>query len=430
MSKYKIHPGKEIFPIRSSTACMLKWNWSSIFLNEGTTSSCHRCKTFPIDPDKFQDFHNIPQKISAREKMIAGQWPGQGCEYCRDIEQVGGQSDRLMQLNRLHGIDKVPPELLEDALATHVTPTTLEVWFNNTCNMTCLYCKPSFSSKWANETKKFGSFSRGNFTIKDDTNKNPHYDRMIKDLFIYLENNSSTIRHFQILGGEPLLQKEFDQCIDFWKDHPNPSLTKPLISNLMIPHEPFVEKMQRFQQLHADNTILMLQLTASLDGWGIEEQHTRFGLDLAVWEKNFVYLLDKEWCRLGINGCLSSLSLRNVTALVNKINQWNQKAVNRIDWSFELPSGEQDSGLNPDSFGPHFFMKDFENILLAMPEQTHAEKENKQHMLGLARRQQHSKLQPNRIKNLIDYLNEIDQRRGTDWRQIYGWLRDYEDIKK
>ena len=56
MSKYKIHPGKEIFPIRSSTACMLKWNWSSIFLNEGTTSSCHRCKTFPIDPDKFQDY--------------------------------------------------------------------------------------------------------------------------------------------------------------------------------------------------------------------------------------------------------------------------------------------------------------------------------------------------------------------------------------
>lgn len=427
MSKYKIHPGKEIFPIKSSTGCMLKWSWSTIRLFEGTTSSCHRCAEFPIDPDNFQNFHNVPQKIVAREKMIAGQWPGQGCEYCKNIEQAGGQSDRLMQLNRLHGIDKVPPELLKDPLATQVTPTILEIWFNNTCNMTCLYCSPNYSSKWTNEIKNFGPINLGSSIVRNNVIKNPHYDRMVNDLWTYLETAGSAIRHFHILGGEPLLQKEFDQCIDFWQDHPSTGLTINVISNLMIPHAVFVEKLQRFQQLYENNAILTLKLTASLDGWGPEEQHTRFGLDLAVWEKNFEYLLDKTWCSLGINSCLSSLSLQNMPALVDKINQWNLKAVNRIDWSFQLPIGLDDTGFHPNSFGSDAFVEDFKNTLALMPDLTQAEQQSKQHMIGLMRTQEQSVLNLHHVKNLIDYLTEIDRRRGTNWQQIYSWLQKYLD---
>lgn len=432
MSEYKIYPGKEIFPVKTQTGCMLKWNWSSVFLNEGTTSSCHRCRKYPIDPENFQDFHNVPEKLQARQKMLEGHWPGQGCEYCRDIEQAGGHSDRLMQLHRMHGLDKIPPELLEDPSATEVTPTTLEVWFNNTCNMTCLYCKPDFSSKWSNEIKKFGPINLDRFSINDNIVKNPHYEKMLEQLWEYLETNnrSSIIRHFQILGGEPLLQKEFDQCIDFWGSHPNPSLTINVISNLMIPHEAFVEKMQRFQKLHQQNSIFMLQLTASLDGWGIEEQHTRFGLDLDLWERNFTYLLDKEWCTVGVNSTLSCLSLKNTPALVNKINLWNQRSRHTIDWSFELPTGLDDSGLNPVSFGPNFFENDFQNIILAMPENTHSQQQSKKHMAGLKRRVECGQLQPKKLQNLVAYLTTIDQRRGTDWHKIYGWLDEFVKLNK
>jgi hypothetical protein len=428
MSEYKIYPGRQIFPVQTQTGCMLKWNWSSLMLNNGTTSSCHRCTRYPIDPDNFENFHNVPEKIAARKKMLQGEWPGQGCEYCRDIEQAGGQSDRLMQLERMHGLDKIPPELLEDPTTTEVTPTTLEVWFNNTCNMTCLYCKPDYSSKWANEIKKFGPINIDSFSINNNVVKNPHYEKMVEQLWKYLENNnrSSIIRHFQILGGEPLLQKEFDQCIEFWKQHPNPSLTINVITNLMIPHQAFVEKMQKFQDLHADNSIFMLQLTASLDGWGVEEEHTRFGLDLDLWERNFTYLLDKSWCTLGINSCISSLSVKNIGALVEKINQWNLLSENRIDWSFELPIGLDDSGLHPEVFGPEFFKKDFQKIIDAMPVVTEVEKQSQQHMIGLANRLICSTSQPHKIQNLLSYLSQIDQRRDTDWRKIYTWLDQFQ----
>lgn len=424
MSDYKTYPGKKIFPVQSATGCMLKWNWSSVLLNSGTTSSCHRCNRFPIDPDNFENFHNIPEKIQAREKMIAGQWPGQGCEYCRDIEQAGGTSDRLMQLNRQHGLDKIPPELLIDSNATAVTPTTLEVWFNNTCNMTCVYCTPEYSSKWTNEINKFGEIRIDKFGVGNNEGKNPDYERMVAQLWQYLSSSdrSSMIRHFHILGGEPFLQKELDQCIDFWAKHPNPSLTINVISNLMIPHDLFVEKILKFQKLYQDQAILTLRLTASLDGWGPEEQYTRHGLDLDLWEQNFSYMFDKPWCQLSVNSCVSSLSIKNTAALVERINAWNQRAANPIDWSFELPTAHADSGLHPEVFGPMIFADDYKKVLSMMPDQHDFQKQSKLHFEGLAKQQEKSLLQPQKIQNLKNYLTELDRRRGTSWTRTFTWL--------
>jgi hypothetical protein len=49
----------------------------------------------------MQDFHNHPGKIGDREKMLNGEWPGNGCEYCKKIEDVGGVSERTGYINDL-----------------------------------------------------------------------------------------------------------------------------------------------------------------------------------------------------------------------------------------------------------------------------------------------------------------------------------------
>ena len=53
------------FPIKTDTACQSKWSWSTVWLNRGTSSSCHRVDDFPIPVDDFGSFHNLPEK-SAR----------------------------------------------------------------------------------------------------------------------------------------------------------------------------------------------------------------------------------------------------------------------------------------------------------------------------------------------------------------------------
>jgi hypothetical protein len=293
--------------------------------------------------------------------------------------------------------------------------------------MTCTYCNPGFSSKWADEIKKYGPIKIENHLTTYDYKSNPHYDRMVTDLWNYLaqDNRSSVIRHFQILGGEPLLQKEFDQVIDFWEQHPNPSLTINVISNLMIPHERFVQKIQRFQELVDKEAILKLQLTASLDGWGAAQEYVRYGLDLELWEKNFQYLLNKPWCQTSINSCMSSLSIKDTPALLNKINQWNTGSLNSVHWSFELiTTGNNHTMIvqHPHIFGSKFFAEDFNNILSAMPQNTADEILSYDHMQGIAKTQKNSHLQIDRINDLKHYLDELDRRRGLNWRLVFPWL--------
>ena len=49
--------------LNTDPACQFKWTWSTLFLNFGTTSSCHRCKHWKLTTENFMDFHNLPGKI-------------------------------------------------------------------------------------------------------------------------------------------------------------------------------------------------------------------------------------------------------------------------------------------------------------------------------------------------------------------------------
>jgi len=148
---------KKYFPISQGVACQSKWSWSTLFLTEGITRSCHRASESNLTVENFINFHNTNVKIQDRQKMLDGIWPAGGCNYCKRIEEAGGFSDRLLH-NKTANLS--PPELEFDLTATTVSPTYLEVFFDNTCNLSCLYCDQYSSSKIADENKRFGSFNK------------------------------------------------------------------------------------------------------------------------------------------------------------------------------------------------------------------------------------------------------------------------------
>ena len=96
------------FPIKTKTACQSKWAWSTIFLNQLSTASCHRVDPVPFSIEEFDNFHNLPKKLEDRRLMLRGEWPTGGCEYCKNIEDAGGWSDRQHNLD-IRGL--TPPEL-------------------------------------------------------------------------------------------------------------------------------------------------------------------------------------------------------------------------------------------------------------------------------------------------------------------------------
>lgn len=425
---------KRIFPIKTEPACLLKWAWSAVYFNSGTSASCHRTKKYSIDPDNFDQFHNLPEKLQAREMMLNGQWPGAGCQVCRRTEEAGGISDRQVQHLQTDNKNLVPPELWSDATATSVTPTILEVWFKNTCNMACVYCGSHFSSRWQEENNKFGK----EFVYYDNpydmgvAQHNPYYDKMVADFWQWLEknNNYKKIQRYHVLGGEPFLMKELDDSIDFWNQHPNPDLVFSVITNLNIPTKRFEQYVQKFEKLVLNKKIWKLQLTASLDGWGPEQEYVRYGLDLDLWRKNFELLINKPWVVLSINSSISALSIKSMPALMELINHWNsqQTAVagrwksEPIIYSFGTTSRQDD----PYKFGSAEFVNDFEKILSLMPTDNVEQQMARTAMEGIATTMKHSPVNVNEIEQLKEYLSELDQRRGTDWRALFPWLdRDF-----
>lgn len=422
----QIFTGRNIFPIRSETACLLKWSWSTIWMQTGTTSSCHRTRQDPIDPDNFDEFHNLESKIKARELMKQGQWPGRGCEYCAEIEKQGGFSDRMMSLNRHHTMDKIPPELYQDSGAVAVTPTILEVYFNNTCNLKCVYCHPSLSSKINDEIGRHGEITIDEFRVRKFLGQNDRYEKMVEDLWNYLDKDDryKTIRHFHLLGGEPLLQSEIDRSIEFWAAHPNPSLTINLVTNLALPFERFKNKIEKFRMLVDRECIYTLEITASIDCWGAAQEYTRYPLDLVTWEKNFAYLVEQPWLRLAMHSCLNSLSIKSMKPLFLKVNEWNQRRDQKIDYSYDLVVSKQWNyvGMHPGVFGPGVFDEDFDHLLAIMPSSDHNQIVVRQQMQSTADYIRNSTRDPVKITRLKNYLSELDRRRGTDWTVIFPWL--------
>jgi len=417
---------KRVFPIVSDTACLLKWAWSTVYLGQGTSSSCHRTDQAPIPADNFESFHNLPNKIRARQMMRNGEWPQEGCQYCEKIEQAGGMSDRQYQLHVGHDQDRTPTELFDNPDANEVVPTILEVYFNNTCNMACLYCGSHFSTKWEEENRRFGVFQQGRVNFGHNTESNSNYASMLADFWRYLNERDryKKIRYYQILGGEPFFQPEFDTSLEFWETHPNPELTFNIITNLKVAPKKFRAYIDRFGRMVETGRLKRLQITGSIDAWGPQEEYVRWGLDLAEWTQNWEYLLDKPWVVMCVNTAITGLTIKTLPELVEKINHWNSQ---RDPWnpiSFSFMSAMTPPEMVPDIFGPGVFESDFERILSAMPDKTPSEISAREHMQGIMKQIIHKPRDQSRIDDLKVYLSEIDRRRGTDWTELFPWLNN------
>lgn len=418
---------KRVFPINTETGCLLKWAWSTVFLRQGRSSSCHRTDQTPIPPENFASFHNLPNKIRAREMMLRGEWPQEGCQYCEKIEQAGGMSDRQYQLFAGHDQDRTPQELLSNPTATEVVPTILEIYFNNTCNMSCLYCGAHFSSKWDEENRRYGEYRNAGNTVHfgwDNKQPDLDYANMLEQFWSYLHDQEryKHIRQYQIAGGEPFYQDELEQSIEFWDQHPNPELVFNFITNLKVKPKKFQETIDRLGRMVSEGKIKKIQISSSLDCWGPQQEYVRWGLDLTEWTENFEYLLDKTFVQQCINSAISPLTIKTVPELIERMNAWNARKPHDHRITYSFMSVMAPNYMDPAIFGAGVFEEDFARICSALPNHTPYDQVVIDHMAGIGRQIANTPRNVPMINGLKDYLTEIDRRRGTNWQELFLWL--------
>jgi organic radical activating enzyme len=404
------------FPIKTATACQLKWNWSTIYLYKGETASCHRCEPIKINPDTFDTFHNTDQKQRDRKKMLDGSWPDSvSCYYCREVEQSGGASDRTRHLSIPN---QSPPELELDPTAVVVQPTILEIFFNNQCNLSCLYCGPAISSKINSEYKKYGRFEK-NGLILESINIDPSHSALLEKFWIWMTAHSTNLVRFTISGGESFYQPELETCLEYFESSKHPNLELCLITNLTLPPVKLEQYIQRFKKLLSSRKLKRIDLTCSIDCLGAEQEYTRYGLEVDKWISNFEILLDQSWLTLHINQTISVLTIKTMPGLIEKIKVWKSKRKIGHFFSMVSPGPEY---LVPTILGNKVFEKDFEHILDIMPRDTNEDLLALECMQGIAHACAQST--PNQVEliKLKTFLNENDRRRGTNWTNTFPWL--------
>lgn len=408
---------KKYFPIHTNTACRNKWTFSTIYLTDGTTASCHRASMATVNEQNFFNFHNLPNKLQDRKKMLQGEWPGNGCEYCRDLEKDGGFSDRKFQLLETNNY---PPELDVDINAVTVTPTTLEIFFKNTCNLKCIYCTEKYSSSIQKENQKYGYI---NFNDERSKLKENKYNTLSPLLWEYLEKNYQSLKRLHVLGGEPLLQVDFIKLLSFFERNPNPNLELELVSNILVKEKTLIIIFDKIKNLIKLKKIKKIEVQASIDAWGPGQEYIRYGLELEKFEKNFNYLLKLPFVKLGLLSTVTSLSIMEMPELAKKFREW--KKVRKIFWYVHkvLPHGE--SNFDPCFFDKEIFVNSFEQTCNLLDGNDFDEKITLDMIQGIFQYLTKTVSDKNKQKELIYTLDQIDIRRTCNWRTTFPWLEKY-----
>jgi hypothetical protein len=407
------------FPINTATACQSKWTWSSLWLNELATSSCHRVKHVPVDLDDFDNFHNVPKKLQDRQLMLEGKWPQGGCESCRYVEEAGGFSDRHHNLG-IRGL--TPPELETNPLAIHVSPRIVEIFAHNTCNLSCLYCNGNLSSRIENENNKFGEFNQNGVHIPIITAPTSAREEYFEKFKNWLERNITGLVRLHLLGGETFIQHELlTAVLNIIERNPSPNLELCIFSNLNVPDKYWNLYINRIKDLQATGNIRVFDLTCSIDCWGPEQELVRWGLNLEKFEQRFAWASEQSesWLRVNVNQTITNMTVRTMPELIDKIAHYSQ--YRHIGHYFQFITGQH--YLHPEVFSYEHWTKDFDRIFSAMPQRTVDQQEAIPRMQGMQKQlQQSTRNNYKKIDQLRTYLDELDRRRGTNWRELFSYL--------
>lgn len=283
----------------SPTFCLAKFHESTIWLYSSKIASCHHTPLFSTGENIVNFYNNSPRRRQ-QESMLNGEKPLE-CNYCWRLEEQGLTSDR--ELKSLYFKSHLSPETYFNK-TYDFKPKSLELAFQNTCNLACSYCSPSFSTEWIKDIKINGFYAN----LKSDVKK--HYERGIDDnvpvdmnlFWEWFNTVASELESIRITGGEPLLHEE---TFDTFKkmQEINPNVECVIHTNLC--QKPLV--IQRF--ISSIQTLSNVRINISNESSNDIAEFIRDGMNYNIWLSNVNELITKTTATTSISTTITAASL-------------------------------------------------------------------------------------------------------------------------
>jgi len=223
--------------------------WRGLHINvRGDVKTC--CAGNPnilgnLNSQKIEEILDGAKLKEIRESVRQGIPHQQYCSGCIQRESQGGDSERSWHNSVNESFDYT------NAGANYQFPAIIDVRWNTTCNLSCNYCGPKDSSKWASLQK---------ISVSSDTR---HYYTEVCD---FIEKHYDQVKEVAMVGGEPLLLPENERLLDVIP----PDCIVTLITNLSNP----LENNRIFKKLSQRSRV---GWSISFDNLGDRFEYVRYG---------------------------------------------------------------------------------------------------------------------------------------------------------
>lgn len=288
----------------SPTFCPAKWD--ELFVSHEVNYAYACCKS---RPSKFTD--NVLEFIDKEKSNLLNGIQDPSCEYCWKVEKFGSNSLRQQYL------EKFDKSKYDQYVTNQVTPTYIQVSVGNECNFQCTYCNPKFSSKWEEDVRQQ---SYKIFTDRFFYSTDPTHNNLLDNNLNFLKTFNQ-IENLSIIGGEPLLNKQFFKIIDSTTAN-----TLQITTNLSM-KKSIIDKF-----LKSCSQFKTIRLGISLDATGKLAEFTRYGLQFDTFVENLNYLLANkpDNLKIELNSLMTSITIRDIEQFsqfimpdLDKLFLWN-----------------------------------------------------------------------------------------------------------
>lgn len=231
--------------------------WRGLHINpQGDVKTCCAGKLGMLgnlDSNSIEEILNSKTIVEVRKSIAQGR-SHKYCYNCVKAERFGADSERQWHNNVNPNFDYAT------AGDQYHYPVIFDVRWNTTCNLSCNYCGPMCSSKWA---------SIQNMSFRSGTR--PYYEQVCD----FLEQHREHIYEVALVGGEPLLLPENERLLDVIPD----SAIVTLITNMSVD----LEKNKIFQKLSQRRRV---GWSMSFDNIGDRLEYVRHGSNWALLQQN------------------------------------------------------------------------------------------------------------------------------------------------
>ncbi len=298
----------------------------------------------------------------------------------------------------------------------NINPSVLEVFFSNACNLKCVYCDASLSSAIQAENARFGGA-----IIKDQRfDSVNHYKELYPKFWSWFKKNSQFLKRLQILGGEPLLQKDLFKLLEYIDENPHPQLEFNIITNLSVSTSIVEKTAELLIELLKNKKLKRVDIQASVDCWGPGQEYVRTGFQLDLFEQNLKTLLGKKVFRIGLLSTVCSLTIPEMNNLARKHRDWSEHQ--EVFWYMHLVL-PANSIFSPMIFGSHELVSSLEKVYNQLPKSTWDQKQTLDILAGIIKTIKTNAKDNQQVqRELVKYLNTVDQRRGLNWKNAFPWL--------